>query len=67
MSHAKTQRGPTGAGIEPMSHAKAQRRKEDRQGRQIVWCSLFCLFSWYSLCELSVLSGAGVRIGLVGG
>jgi len=30
---AKAQRRPTGAGIEPMSHAKAQRRKEDRQGR----------------------------------
>jgi hypothetical protein len=27
MSHAKTQRRPTGAGIEPMSHAKAQREK----------------------------------------
>jgi hypothetical protein len=45
MSHAKAQRGQTGAGIEPLSHAKEQRRKEDRQGREIIFgCSLFCLF-----------------------
>jgi len=50
-----------------MSHAKEQRRKEDRQWGEIIFgCSLFCLFSWYSLCDLCVLSGAGVRNGLAG-